>query len=64
MTLKNGCVFSPLFSAFGPDPIKSRITIGNAKVLITSEALYRRKIEPWRKELAGLEQVFLTDCSG
>jgi acetyl-CoA synthetase len=39
MTLKNGCVFSPLFSAFGPDPIKSRITIGNAKVLMTSEAL-------------------------
>ena len=23
--LKNGSVFSPLFSAFGPDPIKARI---------------------------------------
>jgi acetyl-CoA synthetase len=63
-TLKNGCVFSPLFSAFGPDPIKARMTIGNAKGLVTSETLYRRKIEPWRKELAGLEHVFLTDCSG
>ena len=63
-TLKNGSVFSPLFSAFGPEPIKARMTIGNAKVLVTSEAFYRRKIEPWRKELASLEHVFLTECSG
>ncbi|MEX0752707.1 MAG: acetate--CoA ligase [Xanthobacteraceae bacterium] len=62
-TLKNGSVFSPLFSAFGPEPIKARMTIGNAKALITTEAFYRRKIEPWRKELASLEHVFLTDCS-
>ncbi len=62
-TLKNGSVFSPLFSAFGPEPIKARMTIGNAKALITSEAFYRRKIEPWRKELASLEHVFLTECS-
>ena len=32
-TLKNGSVFSPLFSAFGPEPIKARMTIGDAKVL-------------------------------
>jgi acetyl-CoA synthetase len=63
-TLKNGSVFSPLFSAFGPEPIKARMTIGAAKVLVTSEALYRRKVEPWRKELAGLEHVLLTDCAG
>ena len=62
-TLKNGSVFSPLFSAFGPEPIKARMTIGNAKALVTSEAFYRRKIEPWRKELASLEHVFLTECS-
>ena len=62
-TLKNGSVFSPLFSAFGPEPIKARMTIGSAKALITSEAFYRRKIEPWRKELASLEHVFLTKCS-
>ena len=62
-TLKNASVFSPLFSAFGPDPIKARMTIGNARVLVTSEAFYRRKIEPWRKELASLEHVFLTECS-
>ena len=62
-TLKNGSVFSPLFSAFGPEPVKARMTIGEAQVLITSEALYRRKVEPWRKELPSLEHVFLTECS-
>jgi len=61
--LRNGCVFAPLFSAFGPEPIKARMTIGAAKALITSEPLYRRKVEPWRKELASLEHVFLTECS-
>ncbi|MDI9848561.1 acetate--CoA ligase [Rhodoblastus sp. 17X3] len=63
-TLKSGGVFSPLFSAFGPEPIKARMTIGEARVLVTSEAFYRRKVEPWRKELAALEHVFLTECSG
>jgi len=62
-TLKNGSVFSPLFSAFGPEPIKARMTIGQAKALVTSEALYRHKIEPWRQELTSLEHVWLTDSS-
>ncbi|UTD26480.1 acetate--CoA ligase [Bradyrhizobium sp. WD16] len=62
-TLKNGSVFSPLFSAFGPEPIKARMTIGGASALITTEAFYRRKVEPWRKELAGLKHVFLIDAS-
>ncbi len=62
-TLKNGSVFSPLFSAFGPEPIKARMTIGEAAVLITSEAFYRRKVEPWRKQVASLKHVFLTECS-
>jgi len=63
-TLKHGSVFSPLFSAFGPEPIKSRMTIGSAKVLVTSEALYRRKVEPWRKELLCLQHILLTECAG
>ena len=62
-TLKNGSVFSPLFSAFGPEPIKARMTIGDAKVLITSEAFYRRKIEPSRKEFTSLKHVFFIDCT-
>jgi acetyl-CoA synthetase len=62
-TLKNGSVFSPLFSAFGPEPIKSRMTIGEASALLTTEAYYRRKVEPWRKELPSLKHVFLVECS-
>jgi acetyl-CoA synthetase len=62
-TLKNGSVFSPLFSAFGPEPIKARMTIGGANALVATEALYRRKIEPWRSELPGLRLVLLTECS-
>ena len=62
-TLKNGSVFSPMFSAFGPEPIKARMMIGNSSALITTEAFYRRKVEPWRKELTSLQHVFLTECS-
>jgi acetyl-CoA synthetase len=62
-TLKNGSVFAPLFSAFGPEPIETRMMIGSAKALVTTEALYRRKIEPWRQEMSGLKTIFLSDCS-
>ena len=43
--LKAKCVASPLFSAFGPEPIATRLEIGDARVLVTTEALYRRKVE-------------------
>jgi acetyl-CoA synthetase len=62
-TLKNGSVFSPLFSAFGPEPVKARMTIGEASALVTSEAFYRRKVEPWRGGLPSLKQVLLTECT-
>ncbi len=58
-TLKNGSVFTPLFSAFGPEPIQSRLNIASAKVLVTTDALYRRKIEPLRRALPNLEHVLL-----
>ena len=45
-TLKNASVFSPLFSAFGPEPIKARMTIGSAKALVTSEAAQDRALAP------------------
>jgi acetyl-CoA synthetase len=62
-TLKNGSVFSPLFSAFGPEPIKARMMIGDARALVTTEAFYRRKLEPWRGEFKGLKHIFLAECS-
>ena len=58
-TLKNGSVFSPLFSAFGPEPIAARMTIGEGAVLVTTEALYKRKIAGIRDRLPALRHVLL-----
>ncbi len=60
-TLKNLSVFSPLFPAFGPEPIRLRMTIGAARVLVTTAALYERKIAQLRSELPLLEHVLLVD---
>jgi acetyl-CoA synthetase len=59
--LKAKCVVSPLFSAFGPEPIATRLEIGGARVLVTTEALYRRKVEGLRGRLPGLAHVILVD---
>ena len=59
--LRHGCVFSPLFSAFGPEPVRARMTIGEARVLVTTATYYRRKVEPWRKELKSLDHVLLVE---
>jgi acetyl-CoA synthetase len=58
-TLKNGSVFTPLFSAFGPEPIQARINIARAKVLVTTDMLYRRKVEAIRTSLPSLEHVLV-----
>ena len=34
--LKSGAVVSTLFSAFGPEPLETRLSLGEAKVLITT----------------------------
>ena len=58
-TLKHGSVFAPLFSAFGPGPVRQRMELGDAAVLVTTPALYRKKVAPWRDELPGLRHVLL-----
>ncbi len=62
-TLKNGSVFTPLFSAFGPEPIQARINIARAKVLVTTDVLYRKKVEALRASLPSLEHVLLVGAS-
>jgi len=63
-TLRLGAVFCPMFSAFGPEPVKARMEIGGARVLVTSAALYKRKVAAWRGQLAQLDEVFIIDCDG
>ncbi|MGO9603579.1 MAG: acetate--CoA ligase [Candidatus Binataceae bacterium] len=57
--LKNGNVFCPLFSAFGPDPIRQRISIGDGRILVTTPTLYKRKVASLRASLPGLKHVLL-----
>ena len=42
--LKRGCVVSPLFSAFGPEPIATRLAIGQGTALVTTSSLYSKKV--------------------
>ena len=58
-TLKRGAVFSPLFSAFGPEPLHQRLSRGDGKVLVTTPALYRRKMASIRDRLPQLRHVLL-----
>jgi len=59
--LKQRCVFCPLFSAFGPEPIKARMNIGGARFLVTTQSLYERKVQALRSDLAALQHVLLVD---
>ncbi|MGW3361233.1 acetate--CoA ligase [Streptomyces bungoensis] len=58
-TLKNTSVLCPLFSAFGPDPVAQRLRLGDARVLVTTADLYRRKIAGQRDRLPGLRHVLI-----
>lgn len=58
-SLKHGSVFCPLFSAFGPEPIDQRLRLGDGRALVTTAALYRRKVAELRPGLPGLEHVLL-----
>lgn len=56
---KAGAVFCPLFGAFGPGPLRSRLELSRAKVLIAAESLYVRKVVGVRPNLADLDHVLL-----
>ena len=60
-TLKNASVVCPLFSAFGPEPIRQRLAGGDGRVLVTTPSLYRRRIAPIRGDLPQLAHVILVD---
>lgn len=61
---KAGAVFCPLFGAFGPGPLKSRLELARAKVLIATESLYVRKIAALRGGLPDLQHVLLVGEDG
>jgi acetyl-CoA synthetase len=61
---KNRSVFAPLYAAFGPEPLRQRLTLGAARVLVTSERLYRRRIAGLREQLPDLEEVVVLGEGG
>ncbi|MGE0227740.1 MAG: acetate--CoA ligase [Dehalococcoidia bacterium] len=58
-TLKQRAVYSPLFPAFGPEPIRERLQRGGGVVLVTTESLYRRRVAPIRDEVPSLRHVLV-----
>ena len=59
-TFKAQCVFAPLFSAFGPEPIAQRMRLGGANLLLTTQALLKRKVAGVLDQFPGLK-VLLVD---
>ena len=66
--LKAGCVYAPLFAAFGPEPVRVRLSLAKARVVVTTAALWARKgladvpdvlmvDEGWDERLAGVEPL-------
>lgn len=63
-SLKQRCVVSPLFSAFGPEPLRTRLTLGAGSVLVTTSSLYQKKVAGIRESLPRLKHVLLVDDTG
>jgi acetyl-CoA synthetase len=57
--LKARCGVAPLFSAFGPEPVRQRMKAGRGRLLVTTAAAYRQKVLPVRDDLPDLEFVLL-----
>ena len=62
--LRCRCIVTPLFSAFGPEPIATRLALGHGRVLVTTSSLYRRKVQGLRERLPELAHVLLIDDEG
>jgi acetyl-CoA synthetase len=60
-TLKKTAVYCPLFSVFGPEPVWQRLSKGNAKVLVTTQSQYEKKIKQLLDKLPALQYILITD---
>ena len=59
--LKAGCVVAPLFAAFGPEPVATRLRIAQPKALLTTRSLYRRKLAAQRSTFPFLQHVIVVN---
>ena len=58
-TLRNGSVLAPLYAAFGPEPLRTRLSLGEARVLVTTESIYRRRVAGIIGEVPSLASVLV-----
>ena len=63
-TLRMGMIFSPLFSAFGPEPILKRMKMGKGKIIFSLASLFRKKVLPILNQLPDLKKIILIDDDG
>ncbi|MBZ5855585.1 acetate--CoA ligase [Flavihumibacter profundi] len=61
-TLKTTAVFCPLFSVFGPEPVFQRLSKGEAKVLVTTTAMFEKKVRELLERLPSIQFIMLTDA--
>ncbi len=61
-TLKKTAIFCPLFSVFGPEPVWQRLSRGNAKVLVTTTALFNKTVQQIIERLPNLQYILLADA--
>jgi acetyl-CoA synthetase len=61
-TLRHGAVLSPLFAAFGPEPLLTRLNLGEATVLVTNAALYQRRVAGIVSQVPSLKHVLVAGC--
>jgi acetyl-CoA synthetase len=60
-TLKTTAVFCPLFSVFGPEPVFQRLSKGGARLLVTTKALFEKKVNQLLDKLPSLQFILLVD---
>lgn len=60
-TLKNGSVYCPLFSIYGPEPIYQRLNKGKVKVLVTTKELFLKKVAVLLNRLEHLKYILVVD---
>jgi acetyl-CoA synthetase len=58
--LKAGVIVCPLFSQFGPEPVRMRLEIGKANAVLTTESFFRRKVEKSAPDLPSLRHILIT----
>ena len=61
--LKIGAIVGPLFSAFGPEPVKDRLEDSGAVLLVTQPSL-RKRITGILSDLPNLKHILITNKNG